>query len=295
VAAAFVAALSSEQVLAAAERRVELARATHEDARNRAAAGLVGSNDVTRAELELWSAERDRTRAASALETSRARLGFVVDAPQPGAIEPPVALLAAADTASGEEDALAADARARRLDLRALQLRAAALRAFADEPRMRLVPRLALAGQLRAVSDDDLGGFRNDALVGVTLSWTLWDGGLRAAERRERLALAAIGELDRSRAGRTTDLEVREALVALQAGQEATRHAQAAGKAARRNSEESAILYRQGLTTALAVSDANVRLFEAEVDLARARFDVALSFLLLRRATGLDPLGRELP
>ena len=65
--------------------------------------------------------------------------------------------------------------------------------------------------------------------------------------------------------------------------------------AARRSSEESAILYRQGLTTALAVTDANVRLFEAEVDLARAQFDLALALLALRQAVGRDALGRELP
>ena len=47
------------------------------------------------------------------------------------------------------------------------------------------------------------------------------------------------------------------------------------------------------LATALAVADANLRLFEAEVDLARARYGVGVAFLGLRAARGLDPLGKE--
>jgi outer membrane protein TolC len=294
VAASFFVALNSEQVLAAAERRLQLARATHADARDRAAAGLVSSNDVTRAELELWSAERDLTRARSALEIAHVQLAFLLDAPVRTLVAP-AELLETADAASGEEDALAAEALERRKDVRALQLRADALRAFADEARMRLLPNLSLTGQLRATSDEVLGDYRNDGLIGATLTWTLWDGGLRSAERRERLALATIGDLDRRAAARGTGRDVQEALSSLESGQAAARQAQAAAAAARRNSEESTILYRQGLAPALAVADASTRLFEAEVDLARAQFDLAQAFLALRRATGLDPLGRDLP
>jgi outer membrane protein TolC len=294
VAAAFFAALTSEQVLAASERRLQLARATHADARDRAAAGLVSSNDVTRAELELWSAERDLTRARSALEIDRVRLSFLMDAPVAEKLVAPAQLLAAAVEARGEDDAVDPAELERRKDVRALQLRADALRAFADEPRWRLLPSLALTGQLRSVEDDATGRFRSDGVVGATLTWTLWDGGLRAAERRERLALASVGELDQRAAERGTERDLREALSSLRAGQDAERQAQAAAGAAQRNSAESTILYRQGLAPALAVTDASTRLFEAEVDLARARLDLARGFLALRRATGLDPLGREL-
>ncbi|HET7754756.1 MAG TPA: TolC family protein [Anaeromyxobacteraceae bacterium] len=295
VAGSFFGALTAEQVLAAAERRLQLARATHADASDRAGAGLVGTNDVTRAEVELWSAERDLTRARSALEIARVQLAYLLDVAPPEDLAAPDALLAAAAQASGGEDALAAEALQRRKDVRALELRADALRAFADEARLRFLPSLSLTGQLRSFGDETFGGFRNDAVVGATLTWPLWDGGLRRAERRERLSLAAIGDLDRSAAARGTTRDLQEALASLRGGQAATRQAEAAALAARRNSEESTILYRQGLATALAVADANTRLFEAEVDVARTRFDLAQAFLALRRATGLDPLGRELP
>jgi outer membrane protein TolC len=57
--------------------------------------------------------------------------------------------------------------------------------------------------------------------------------------------------------------------------------------------DETGELYRQGLASALAVSDANLRLFEAEVALARARFGLGLALLDLRAAQGLDALGKE--
>jgi outer membrane protein TolC len=295
VATSFVAALSADQVVAAAERRLQLARATHQDARERAEAGLVGSNDVTRAELELWSAERDLARARSAAEGARIGLAYLLDAEAPRALAAPAALLDAAAGARGEEDALAAEAARRRGDLRALGLRTRSLEAFAEEPRMRLVPSLALTAGLRAVGDDRFAGFEDEAFAGATLTWALWDGGQRAAERRERLALARIASLEARAATRATGRDVRAALATLRGDQDAAGHAQAAAAAARRNAEESAILYRQGLAPALAVADANLRLFQAEVDLAQARFAVARSFLDLRRAVGVDPLGRELP
>jgi outer membrane protein TolC len=41
------------------------------------------------------------------------------------------------------------------------------------------------------------------------------------------------------------------------------------------------------------VADANVSLFEAAVDLVRARYGLGLAYLTLESALGLDPLGKE--
>jgi outer membrane protein TolC len=53
---AFLAALSSEQIARAAAERLDLAQRNHSEVRVRFDAQLVGSNDVTRAELEAASA-----------------------------------------------------------------------------------------------------------------------------------------------------------------------------------------------------------------------------------------------
>jgi outer membrane protein TolC len=104
----------------------------------------------------------------------------------------------------------------------------------------------------------------------VTLTWLLWDGGERGAEESERRALASASELELRALARDVDRQVKDALVALATGQAAERQAEIAAKAAQ----------------------ANLQLFEAEVEWIRARYDTARAFLEVRRALGLDPLGR---
>ena len=48
-----------------------------------------------------------------------------------------------------------------------------------------------------------------------------------------------------------------------------------------------------GLTGALEAADANVNLYEAEVEFIRSRYGLAIGFLNLRMALGLDPFGKE--
>jgi outer membrane protein TolC len=306
-AAAYVATLGLEQVVAAAERRLELARQNEADARGRVEAQLTSSNDLTRAELELAAAERELTRAQADLDTGYLQLGFLLgaggDAPGAqgvqgvqirGPLVPPEALLAEAAAPPAEAETLIAAARARRLDIAASFKRTEALQEFAREPDARLWPSLGLLGQLRATNETGFSGRDTDWLVSVTLSWVLWDGGVRAAERRERRATATSAELGATAAMRQVARDVGTALVALRRAQATVQQSEAVVAAARRNADESAILYREGLARAIEVADAVARLFDAEVALARERYGLALALLDLRAVLGLDPLGKEM-
>ena len=86
---------------------------------------------------------------------------------------------------------------------------------------------------------------------------------------------------------------MRDGLVSLSSQQASLKMALVALDAAHKNAAEIAELYRQGLSNALQVADANVRLFEAEVEVARQRNGLALALLNLRAAQGLDPFGKE--
>ncbi|HWN69702.1 MAG TPA: TolC family protein [Haliangium sp.] len=293
-AAAYVATLGLEQVVAAAERRVELARQNTADARGRVEAQLTSSNDLTRIELELAAAERELTRARAELDTGYLQLGYLLDEGIAGPLEPPEALLAEAAAPPAEAATLIAEARTRRLDIAAGFKRTEALQAFAAEPDARLWPRLELQGQLGATNESAFGDPSADWLVGVTLSWVLWDGGVRAAERRERRATATSAELGTRAVVRQVARDVGSALVALRRSQATVQQSEAVVAAARRNADESAILYREGLARAIEVADASARLFDAEVALARERYGLALALLDLRAALGLDPLGKEM-
>ena len=124
------------------------------------------------------------------------------------------------------------------------------------------------------------------------MSWALFDGFSRIADYKERKALAAVADLDVKAALRAVDVQVRSAVVTLTIQQASLKQATVALDVARKNAAETAELYRQGLTGALQAADANVRLYEAEVEFVRERYGLAMAFLNLRLALGLDPFGR---
>lgn len=289
----FLTTLSLEQVVQAAERRGKFAQTNLQDARARFEAGLVSSNDVTRAELELATAEREAARAEGDLEAAYLELGNLLNTEIRGPLQVPQQLLDSATAATAVGADAVELARTRRLDLAATARIAAAQRAFAEEPARRIFPILGLNGQLRTTNEAGLSGRQNDGFLSLNLAWPLFDGGDREAERAERLALYRAAELELSQLQRQVELELRSAGVAVASEQASLKQAIVAVKAARKNAEETSELYRQGLASALEVADASVRLFEAEVAEARARFELALAFLDLRAASGLDPHGRE--
>lgn len=288
---AFLQTLSLEQVSTAADRRLAFARRTFEDTRTRFEAKLVGLNDLTRAELELATAERELIRARGEADLTRLQLGYLIDADIEGPLIDPVGLLQPEEP-GGPAD-LIADARRRRLDLAAFDARTEAFEAFAEEPLRRIIPTLGLNSQYSADAGERFDRDRGDWFVGLHLTWFLFDGGERRGDYAERRALARVADLETSALARRIDREVRGALVTLESERATIRQATVAADIARRNANEVTILNRQGLASALEIADANLRLFEAEVALARARFGLSISLLDLRTAVGLRPLGEE--
>ncbi len=289
---AYLLTLSAQQVREAAERRKAFAREALEDAETRAQAGLVSTHDVTRARLELSVAEQSATTAEGNAANALLQLGFLVDASIADSLQDPDGLFPQSPGAH-EPQALAQQAREERPDLLALVKRAEAAEALAEEPLWRWIPSLGLGAQYRLTNEAGLAGRNQDWSAAVTLNWTLWDGGVRIAERAERLAQARATRLEARFVERRSAVEVNAALVALRTAEAAVKQALVSQEVARRNAEESQVLYGQGLARALEVTDAAQQLFEAEVSLARERYARALAWLDLRAALGLDPLGRE--
>jgi outer membrane protein TolC len=292
-AAAFLATLGNQQVLEASEQRLTFARQSLADAQARAQAGLASTNDVTRAELEVASAEVQLAEARGNAETNRLELGYLLVTPIEGPLAPPEPLLAEATGSLERYLRLARDAEERRPDILSAQLRVQAAEASAREPLARLLPALGASAQYRITNEGGLTGRTGDGFLAVDLTWNLFDGGERYAERRERVALARAAALETRALTRRVDVDVQRAQVALTSAHAALRQSEQAANAARRNAEETVILYRQGLSNALTVADANLRRFEAEVALANQRYAVGVALLDLRAAVGLDPLGKD--
>jgi outer membrane protein TolC len=115
---------------------------------------------------------------------------------------------------------------------------------------------------------------------------------VRRAERAERNALVRGEELGLEAALRDVERQMRSAGVQLSTEQAALREASAALRAARKNADETNALYREGLASALELADANQRLFEAEVAEVTARYQMAVAYLAVREASGVEVVSR---
>lgn len=286
----FLNTLSFEQVQLAAQRRRDFAQTNLDDVRARFEAGLVSSNDVTRAELELATAVRGVAEAAGNVQAARVDLENLLKTDVDGPLAPPSALLEAAAAPPAPD---VAGAQQRRGDIAAERANVEALRAFSDETRARFLPSVGLQAQTRNINDGPITSREQDGFVGLSLSWPVFDAGVRGAERREREALVRGAELELEASLRDVERELQSAAVRLSTEQAALREATAAVRAARKNADETQILYREGLASALELADATQRLFEAEVAEATATYRMALAYLSLREASGLGPIKDE--
>lgn len=279
---AFYAALAADRTLAAAERRLALAEATAENAQARFAAGLVGSGEKNRTQLDQAEAAQVRAEAARAARLARLALGFLVGATPAGELVAPKAPAAAANGAE-------------RPDVAAARLLMQAAERATWTPWLSMVPSLALDASLRATNET---GFQNRVFnwdVALTLTWVLYDGGARYAEVDLRNAQAEAARLAAQALSRQAELEVERAAAELQASLQIAEQAQTRARVAEENREEVEARFRQGLASALEETDAATAAFAASVGLEQARFEAAQAALSVARAAGGWPTPRREP
>jgi len=294
-ASAFFAVLNAQDVVQAAQRQRDNAKANLTDTQARAKAQLSSSNDVTKAQVDLAGAQREVENDQGSLDNALVQLAFTLNAQVPASLAPPQTTLAAAVKPVGGADQFVRFAADHRPDVRVARYQATAAHDFASEPMLRLVPTLGVQGQAVATTaNSPITGRHDDETVTATLTWTLYDAGVRYADKHTRDAQAEIADLNTQLLMRTVDAQVRSAVALLAAAQLAFRDASDASKFAAQNVDETAILYRQGLATALELVDANDSRFTADVNYAAAEFAMAQAFLSLRQSLGLDALGTEL-
>jgi outer membrane protein TolC len=297
---AFLQALTAERVLEAAARRLDRARTNLQNAEARGAAGLASVNDATRATLELATAAREVATAEGRVGTAYLNLGFLMGRPvappmagAPAVLAPPDRTTQAAESFESNADNQVRAALDRRPDLRASHERTEALRASAKEPLYRLAPTLSASAQMRVLPDPLPTERGHEETATVNLQWNIFDAGFRYADRRTRTAQAESQALDESLLRRSVDNEIRVALVSLKAAREAFKIADDAIAAAQRSSDETEILYRQGLARAIELADATARRFDAEVTRASAKLTMEQAYLELRYALGFGPVDEE--
>ncbi|APR81277.1 Outer membrane protein [Minicystis rosea] len=290
---AFLLVLNNQRVLEAAKQRLERARVVEQTADSRAKAALASSNDATLARVDTATASRDVAQAEGALARAYVQLSFLVGKQVSGTLADPDRTMRAAESGAFRSDDVLHLAESRRPDIRSAEERTAALRAAAKEPLYRLAPTLSLSGQVRLTADPIAPDKGHDESAQLTLTWNIYDAGVRYADRRVRLAQADSQALDEKLLRRSIAADVGVSLASLKAAREAYRFSGEAVEAARQNTVETTNLYNQGLVRALELVTANSRRFDAEVNRETARLGVQQAYLDLRFALGLDPAEDE--
>ncbi|MEO5727008.1 MAG: TolC family protein [Byssovorax sp.] len=291
---AFLLALTNERLFEAATGRLARARENQRTADARAKAQLASTNDVTRAIVETTTATREVAQAQGRLSRAYLELGFLVGRAVTGGLTAPDRITQTAERSAIRREDAAQNAEARRPDVRAAHERTEALRASAKEPLYRLAPIIGASAQIRATLAPIAPDPIFDESLQLNLTWTIYDAGVRYADRKTRAAQAESQALDEKQLRRSIATDIGVALASLRAARESYRISEEAVDAATRNTVETEILYQQGLARALEVSDANGRRFDAEVNRATAKLAMQQAYLDLRYALGLGPLGDEL-
>jgi outer membrane protein TolC len=289
--------LAADALEQAANRRLGVADEALRQARVRAEAGLAERSTVTRSELESATARTEQIRSRAGALKARYSLFYLLGAmPEQlqadntwPALTPPVAV----EVKPAAYAQLLAEAQRLRGDLLAAQARATAARFAANEPVTDTLPKLFLRaeGTYTDNADRTFRGDTTDWRASIMATWELYDGGARYGRRERLVAVAHEAELTAEAARRHLGLELSNSLSDLATAIAAVAQAEARLKVARQNAEETGIRFVQELSTALEQADANVAGYEAEVELARSRFNQQQAELTLDHAIGRWPAG----
>jgi outer membrane protein TolC len=278
--------IAQQRVVAAARGRLDRSEESLRETQARAAAQLASSNDVTRAQLERASAVQTMVSAKLALEQSRINLEYLIDTPLPAELHGPEGHL---EPGTLDVTRLAEQALGQRPDLHAARESFHAAVKSAEEPWLRFVPTLGAAASLK-INQSGTPDRHWDTGIVLTLSWSIWDGGLRNADHLSRQAAAETANYQMKALKRKVSVDVRNAVAALLAARSTLEAAQEAVVAARKSAEETTVLYKQGLAKAIELVDATLSRFTAELTLAGAQLGLRQSELDLRAALGLFPM-----
>jgi len=289
---AFYAVLTAKEILRASEQAYERTR-THRDlAKAGVASGLHPPIDLTRAEAELAHFDIGRIRARGGVTTSQAVLAASVGAPDlaldangtlPAAGDVPT--LAAALELAAARDPRVAEAVSK---VRAQEARS---RAISAEMRPDLSATATFSGRAggaargSAAVADYYGWLPTipNWDVGLVFSWPIYDGTVVARARAADATAQALRE-EVAALKETLTAEVERAYIAVQVARDALPGLQQQLDAAVANYAQADARFQAGLGTAVELADAEALRADADIQLARGKFDLAKSRAALGRA-----------
>jgi outer membrane protein TolC len=285
VAQAYIDLLRTRRLLQTAESSVASLTAHASDVSSMVERELVARSDFLAARVAQANAEQVRVRAENAVALAEAaynrRLGEPLE--RKPAIDP--TLPPASIDAGDSPDRLVEEALQRRGEILALSARAEALKLQSEAERAALLPQVAVSGGYTYL-DNEILDRKDFSMVGVGVSWSLYDGGqarsrsasLRAASRAAQNRLADLRTL--------IELEVRQAWLDVREARARVAAAADAVAQADENLRISRELYGSGLGTNTQVLDAIALQVTATNNRDNAALDEILALYRLSHATG---------
>lgn len=260
------------------------------DARNRERFGMAARNEVLAVQVERDRAELNLLRAQSGADISEANLRRLLDLAPAVRIEPSDAL-ATSPVASPDVEALVAQASAARPDRSALAARASAASALAGAERGARLPQVALvAGYGYANPNRDIvppaATWQDTWDVGVSLSWSLLDGGKRSAGEARARAQAAAARQQLLELEGAIRLEVTQRSLELRTAEATLAVAERGLLSATESRRVAADRYREGVIPSSELLDAELAKERAALAQTEAMAAVRLATAGLDRAVG---------
>jgi outer membrane protein len=262
--------------LASAKRNFEVGTATITDTREaQARFDLATAQEV--------AAEYDLRTKRSALDGLVGRAGVAPRPPLVPFVPPPV-LPADPEAWVVRADDLHPTVRRVRVALDTAVLETAKARGEG----MPVVDAIGSVGSSRASGSAaaSLPGLNHTATVGVEVRWPFYTGGRVQNRIRETLVLEDKARQDLEAARRDIAQGTRAAFFSLQSLQAQVKALEAAEASSKLALEATQLGYRVGVRVNLDVLNAQTQLFQTQRDLAKARYDVLVAGLRLRRASG---------
>jgi outer membrane protein TolC len=285
VAQAYYAVASLKRLVDVSVQLQEMAQRQARDADVRYKAGTIAKVAKLRADIDASRAEQDLIRARNSYEGARLALAVLLDRqPDFDVVEPAEPPLPA-DTSGLEKAAL--DHRQDIMAARSLEgVYASQRRASA----MRYLPTLAAFGRATYADPAGLTGAKEAWTIGLSLNWTILDGGLREAELRDTGAKLAEAEFSRRALENRAQAEVRNALLDLESARANARKAKEQRDLAAENQRLVDVSFKAGAATAVEQADATSALRNAEIQYATETLQAQLAAVRVLRASGtFDP------
>ncbi len=287
---AYYACAGADELVEARRHAVVVAQKALDNARARLEAGVVTRVEVQRAELQLVRAQQALLESQDTQVQTYRALGTIMN------MHEPVRVIAAesAPPEPAPVETLTSQALQLRPEFTALYRTIDANRLTVDSNWWRWAPSVSAFGNVRAFNYAGFSGDQYSWAVGLQLDWTLYDGGIRDAQRK--LAAAQRDE-NEARLDQLKD-QVRDDVYNAERALGTKRRALDAARRSVQLSQQTLDLVQvqhdAGTATQLDLLQAQDNLVAAEVALAQARFDLSLGGLQLDRLSGTFPANLKL-